>query len=125
MSNTSAALFSTEYKYFLNYGNGTGSLTIPATSVTGAASGGNIVVPLTSDDNFSQVQLNFSTDSNNYFKFPMLDFALDANFNIAVTGSRTSDALTLNFYLVRTGPGAATSTAVTITANYYLFETPS
>lgn len=127
MSNPSPSniIFSSRYKYFLNYANSPGSLTIPATTQSGAANKGSITIALDAADNFSQIQINFSTSSGNWYKFPLNDFTLDSNFTIATVGSRTGTTLTLTFYLVRSAGGSATSTAVTITANAYLFKTPS
>lgn len=122
--NPSNVLFSTRYKYFLNYDDETGTKTIPATSVTGAQNMGDLTIPIDNDDNFSQIQINFSTSSSDWYKFPVRDYSLDANFNIATVGTRTANNIVLTFFLVRTGGGAATSTAVTITATAYLFNTP-
>lgn len=124
--NPSNIIFSTRYKYFLSYTITplTGTLSVPATTQSGAANKGSITLVLDAADNFSQIQLNFSTSAGNWYKFPLNDFTLDSNFKIATVGSRSGTTLTLTFYLVRTAGGSATSTAVTITANAYLFKTP-
>jgi len=120
-------LFSTRYEYFLNYGNMTGTKTIPAT-VLGAGLAqnmGDLTIPIDNNDNFSQIQVNFSTSSSDWYKFPVRDYSLDANFNIATVGTRTGNNVVLTFFLVNKTGGSHTSTACTVMANAYLFETPS
>lgn len=118
-------LFSTRYKYFLNYDTGSGSLVVPATNSLTAVNMGNITIPIDSADNFSQVQINFSTSASDWYKFPVKDITIDSNYRIATVGSRASGNITLTFFLVNYTGVAVNSTACTITANAYLFETPS
>lgn len=122
--NPSNILFSTRYKYFLNYGTGSGTLTIPATNTLVAINAGSITIPIDSADNFAQTQVNFSTSSSDWYVFPLKDIPIDANYNVATVGSRSGNSMTLTFYLVNNTGVATNSTAVTITANAYLFNTP-
>lgn len=123
--NPSNIIFSTRYKYFLNYDRGVGTpLVVPPTNSLTAVNVGNIVIPIDSADNFSQIQINFSTTPNDWYKFPLKDITIDSNYRIATVGSRTGGSITLTFFLVNyTGVGT-NSTACTISANAYLFETP-
>lgn len=118
-------IFSTRYKYFLNYTNSTASLTIAPTTTSAAVNAGSITIPCDAANNFSQIQVNFSTNSGDWYKFPLNDFPLDANFNIATVGSRSGSSMTFTFFLVNETGSSATSTAVTITVTTYLFKTPS
>lgn len=122
----SNVLFSSRYKYFLNYDNASNTKTIAATLLGAglAQNMGDLTIPINSDDNFSQIQINFSTSASDWYKFPVRDYSLDSNFNIATVGARTGDSIVLTFFLVNKTGGSATSTACTITANAYLFETP-
>lgn len=123
--NPSNILFSTRYKYFLNYDTGSGTLAVPATNSLTPVNVGNIVIPIDNDDNFSQIQINFSTSAGDWYKFPLKDTTIDSNYRIASVGSRSGNNITLTFFLVNYTGVATNSTAVTITANAYLFETPS
>lgn len=122
--NPSNMIFSTRYTYFLNYDANDGSLSVPATNSLIPVSVGSIVLPVDAADNFSQIQINFSTSPNDWYKFPVKDIDIDSNYRIATTGSRTGSSITLTFYLVNFTGVATNSTPVTITANAYLFETP-
>lgn len=122
--NPSNMLFSSRYKYFLNYDTGSGSLSIPATNSLIAVDVGDVVIPIDTADNFSQIQINFSTSPNDWYKFPVKDITIDSNYRIATVGSRTGSSITLTFFLVNYTGVATNSTACTVTANAYLFETP-
>lgn len=122
----SKIIFSSRYKYFLNYDNQTGSVTIPATSIAaGHYTTGTISIPISNNQDFSQVQINYSSDGTKWYSFPIADVVLDANFTITTVGSYGSSNLTLTFYVVNQTGSTHTSTAVTIQAHPYLFVEPS
>lgn len=129
MSNPDPAkiLFSGRYKYFLNKDVQEGSVTLSATSIAaGNAATFTLNIPIENDSDYSQVKINFSHDANDWYVFPIGgDIVLDANFDIAVTGSYNGTNLTLSFFVVNQTAGTETSTATTATARVYLFETPS
>jgi len=123
--NPSNVLFSTRYKYFLNYDRGEGSLAVPATNSLTAVNVGSITIPIDSASNFSQIQINFSSTPSDWYKFPLKDITIDANYRVATVGSRSGGSITLTFFLVNYTGVATNSAAFTISANAYLFETPA
>jgi len=119
-------IFSTDYQYFLNYGDADSSVTVASTSVpAGEAISANLVVPMTRTEDFTQVRVNFSHDSSKWYGFPLTDIALDANFTITTVGSYASNSLTLTFYVVNQTGSPANTTAFTATARSLLFVVPS
>jgi len=122
----SKLLFYSGYKTFLNYDNETGSVTIPATSVAaGHYLTGTVSIPLHNNGDFSQTQINYSSDSTKWYVFPVADLTLDANFTITTVGSYGSNNLTLTFYVVNQTGATHTSTALTVTVHPYLLVIPS
>lgn len=122
----SSVFFSSRYKYFLNYDDALGSVTIPATSVAaGHYITGSISIPIADNQDFSQIQVNYSSDSTKWYVFPVSSLALDSNFTITTVGSYGSSALNLTFYIVNQSGSTHTSTALTVQAHPYLFVTPT
>lgn len=120
-----STIFSTRYKYFLNKEVASNSVVLAATSIdSGNTATFSLSIPIDDPENYSQIRLNFSHDPNNWYVFPIFDIVLDANFNIAVVGSYDSNSLDLAFYVINQTGGTETSTATTVTASVYLFETP-
>lgn len=121
----SKILFSTRYKYYLNYGSTSGSVSIPSTSYTShTAKSYQIVIPVDRTSDYTNVKLNFSHDSSKWHNFPTADIILDSNFNIAIVGSYSSNSLVLTFYVVNQTGSTVNNTASTITANVAKFVTP-
>lgn len=127
MSNPDPAsiVFSSRYKYFLNKDTEDGSVSIPATSIgAGNAATFTLSIPIDNEDNISQIKINFSHDPTRWHIFPVLDIVLDANSDIAVTGSYSGASLVLTFFVVNQTGGTITSTATNATVRVYLFDTP-
>ncbi len=123
--NPSNILFSTRYKYYLNYDTKVGSVDIPSTSYgAGTAKSYSIVIPLERTDDVSNIKVNFSHIGGVWFNFPPADLELDSNFDIASTGSYSSSNLTLTFYIVNQTGLTVSNTALTVTAEVALFVTP-
>lgn len=119
-------LFSSRYKYYLNYATTSGTLSIPATSYTaGTAQSYSISIPLTRTDDFTNIKINFSHLSSNWYSFRPTDVILDANFTITTVGSYSSNNLTLTFYVVNQTASTHTNTAITVTVQVAKFVTPS
>lgn len=118
-------LFSTRYKYYLNYGTESGTVDIPVTSYgAGTAKSYSITIPVTRTDDFSNIKINFSHLSTQWYNFPTRDITLDSNFIIATTGNYSSNNLTLTFYVVNQTGGTVNNTGITVTAQVALFVTP-
>lgn len=122
----SNVIFYSGFKYFSNYDNKTGSITIPATSLTaGTTTNASITIPTLDVRDFSQVRINYSILPNDWYVFPNRDVTLDANCSISTVGSFTSSGIVLTFYVVNQTGGTVTSTAVTITPRVLLFDIPN
>jgi hypothetical protein len=118
-------LFSSRYKYFLNKTVEVGSLSIPAVSIPVFESRRyTLNIPIENVQNYSQIKMNFSHQSANWYVFPVVDITLDSNFTITVVGSYTGSNLVLNFFVVNQSAGTNTNTATDVSVRAYLFETP-
>jgi hypothetical protein len=121
----SKVLFSTRYSYFLNKSTYSGSVSLTAQSITaGHVATFSLSIPIDDVGDYTQIKINFSHDPDNWYVFPCLDVALDANFDIAVTGSYSGSSLDMTFYVVNQTGGTHTSTATTVTVNIFSFESP-
>lgn len=121
----SKILFSTAFKYFLNYTTVEGSVNVPSTSyATGEAKSYSVTVPITRTQDFSQVRINYSHLSANWYNFPPGQIVLDANFTISTVGSYTGSNLTITFYVVNQVIGPVSNTAFTATVKSFLFVVP-
>lgn len=115
-------LFSLRFGYYLNYKTASGSVTAPSTSYTaGTAKSYTVTIPIDRSNDTSNVKLNISTDSGNWHSFPCLDLTLDANFTVAVTGSYSSSALAITFYVVNQTGGTVSNTSFTATVSTSIF----
>jgi hypothetical protein len=127
MSNPDPAkiIYSTRYKYYLNYGTETGSVSIPSTSY-----GANtyktytITIPLDRTDDITNVKINFSHIAGAWFDFPTTDLELDSNFTLSTVGSYSGSQLTITFYVVNISGAINSNTATDVTAKAALFVTP-
>lgn len=118
-------LFSTRYKYFLNKTTATGTINLPATSLNAnEAANFTLSIPVENKENYTQVRINFSHESANWHIFPLYDITLDANCNIAVTGSYVGSNLQLTFFVINQAPFSVTSTSTNVTVKVYVFESP-
>lgn len=119
-------LFSTRYKYFLNKEVKTGTVSLPAVSTPGnQAKTYSLSIPVDSEEDYTQIKINFSHDSSDWYVFPLLDVALGASFKIAVVGSYSASSLDLTFFVVNQTGGALTNTATDVTVKIYAFEPPA
>lgn len=120
-------LFSSRFKYYLNYDTASGSVAIPASSYTaGTAKSYSLTITgLERTNDFSNIKVNFSHESGNWYNFPTADIPLDANFDIVTTGGYSGSSLTLTFYIVNQTGSTVSNPAVTVTANVSLFVSPS
>lgn len=118
-------LFSTRYKYFLNKDVEDGSVTLSSTALgPGEATSFSLAIPIENDQDYSQIKMNFSHDSSDWYIFPSKDITLDANCIISVVGSYDGTNLNMTFYVVNQTGGSVNSTATTATVRVYLFEEP-
>lgn len=118
-------IFSTRYKYFLNKSISTGTINLPATSLNAnEVANFTLLIPVENKENYTQVRINFSHDSSNWQIFPIYDIALDANCNIAVTGSYVGTNLELTFFVINMAPFGVISTSTDVTVKVYVFESP-
>lgn len=121
----SKVIFSSRYRYFLNKPKKTGDVSIAGTSVDAFSyKTANFSVPMDSQDDFTQIKINFSHAPNDWHIFPCLDVTLDTNFTLSVTGSRTTSGLDVIIYVVNQSAGSATNTATTVTVGIAPFEPP-
>jgi hypothetical protein len=126
ISDPSKVIFSTQYRYFLNYDSKTGSVSVPSTAYAlGEAKSYTVTIPITRVKDFSQVLVNFSFDSGKWYAFPFGDVVLDLSFgSVSTVGSYSGSNLTLIFYVVnQVGPG--NNPAFTANVDASLFITPT
>lgn len=122
----SKILFGTEYNYFLNYNNSPASASITGASVAaGKAVSYSLSIPITNIQDFAQIQINYSFDSTKWYVFPVLDLTLDANFSVSTVGAFSGSNFVLTFYVVNQTAGTQTHSSFNVSANAYLFVTPS
>lgn len=127
ISNPSAIIFSTSYKYFLNYDSESSTVDIPASLYAiGEVKNYNLTIPIMRTEDFSQTQINFSFDGAKWYIYPFGQIQQDANFTVQVVGSYTGSSLSFDFYIVNQDPGSShTNTAFTANAKALLFVTPT
>lgn len=101
------------------------SLSVPSRST--AFPGYNVdtkIITLDREDDISQIRLNYSFDSSKYFIFPHNDVALNANFDVAVTGYADGATYNFSFYTVNQSGGTATAPAYTVNIEILTFIAP-
>ena len=126
MSRPTNTLFSTRFRYYLNYDTKSGSATVPATSYAlGEAKSYSVVIPITRTRDVSNVKFNISTDSSKWYSFPSRDITLDSKFTLTFTGSYSSNNLTITVYVVNQSFGGSVNTAFTLSVQAALFVTPT
>lgn len=127
MSNPDPAkvIFSSRFRYFLNKAKETASLTVPTESIGAFEyTTKSFSIPIETNEDFSQIKLNFSQDPTEWYIFPMRDIDLDSTFKIAVSGSYAGSNFVVNL-TIYDNAGGGTTTAFTVTAKAYLFEPPT
>jgi hypothetical protein len=126
LTDPSKILFSTSYKYFLNYDDKTGSVSVPSTSYgAGVVKSYSVTIPITRTKDFSQIRVNFSFDSSKWYVFPFPYVVLDSNFSVETVGSYSGSNLIITFYVVNQVPLTVSNTAFTATVDATLFVTPT
>lgn len=128
MSNPNPAnmIFSTRYKYYLNYRMATGSVSVSGTShAANTATNYSVTIPIDRTKDFSNIKFNISSLGGQWFSFPSRDIILDANFTLSIVGSYGSNNLTLKVFVVNQSGGVATNTTFTFSVAPALFVTPT
>ena len=120
-------LFSTRYKYFLNYKSGAATVDIPSVSHgAGVTTNYSVALSLDRTQDFTQVKINFSFDPTKWYGFPQGDVLFDTDaFSVSTVGAYSGSVLTITFYVVNQTGGTISNSAFTASVSGLLFVVPS
>lgn len=118
---------SARYKSYQNYGDTQiGTVSIPSTSyLVNTYKTYSVTIPLSRTEDLTNVKINFSHESSNWFDFPTVDLILGSGFTIATVGAYSSNQLAITFYVVNQTGGTASNTATDVTVEVRRFVAPS